>query len=528
MSNSLINSAYVGLIAANHTIVSKYLQHPPPIFGRVPARYAPPGLHHTVRLLDPNLDAEGGFEQRLARAAGAAAMHAYEARRHGGRSALQPSPNGVTRQLLSPLELKGLREREEHAAPKRSASQGRLRASKSSSTVQEDPGLGEMCRYCAMFHELLHEFEDVPLVVLNHGARIQADFDPEKNISEAKIDDFQLLLPQEEARKALERCHPLTWRVTAPDMFQEVAAAAPTKRAKRFEPIAGNPFTFWGGSGTDEVFLYERAVMPWNEEVSPSVENILSIRDFANVLVPTEGITKHFQRNGRKLHGPGPTVVERVRKAVQPSIGEHPHALHRALRKTPWSSEETRVLAYRYSLAQCLRSSYGIGSEENGGLDIDDGTFSGSAVHYSQLSADLVGHLTEDDLDHLRGALRLHYRRPDGEPEDAAKLAIKYLDDAKAAARDPSKPAVDRATLIRNVAGQLKLLWKGEEPWLLTISSKKRLRYTFPRNAPANLWQILTWITPAFLFTFINRSVCQLPHVLMQERNEKRNKRAKA
>jgi len=528
MSNSLINSAYVGLIAANQIIVSKYSRHPPPVFGRIPARYAPPGLHHTVRLLDPSLDEEGGFEQRLSRAAGAAAMHAYEARRDGVRHALQPSTTGVTQQLLSAGELKRLREREEHVQPRRSAAQRRPKARAPSPTEREDPGLGQMCRYCTMFQELLHEFQDVPMVVLNHGARIQADFDPEKNISEAKIDDFQLLLPQEEARKALERCHPLTWRVTAPDMFQEVAAAAPTKRARRFEPVTGDPFRFWGGSGTDEVFLYERAVMPWNEEVSPSVENILSIRAFANVLVPTEEIAAHFKRGGSRAHNPGSTVVDRIRKAVQPSIGEHPHALRSALRRAPWSKEETRVLAYRYSLAQCLRSSYGIGSEENGGLDIDDGIFSGSAVHYSKLSADLVGNLTRDDLNHLRGALQLHYRRPNGELEDAAKRAIGYLDGAEKAAQDPAKAQEDLGKLIGNVAEQLKILWNGEDPWLLTISSKKRLRYTFPRNAPANLWQLLTWITPAFLFTFINRSVCQLPHVLMQERNEKRSKQAKA
>jgi hypothetical protein len=53
----------------------------------------------------------------------------------------------------------------------------------------------------------------------------------------------------------------------------------------------------------------------------------------------------------------------------------------------------------------------------------------------------------------------------------------------------------------------------GELPWLVTITTSKRLRYTAPGDTPLSLWAALTWMAPAQLFVFINRVVSQTPHV---------------
>jgi hypothetical protein len=72
-------------------------------------------------------------------------------------------------------------------------------------------------------------------------------------------------------------------------------------------------------------------------------------------------------------------------------------------------------------------------------------------------------------------------------------------------------PPEVNACAVKYFAQTLQRLWRDKDPWLVTISASKMLRYTRPRNGPAELWSILSWMAPAILFTFINRAVCQLP-----------------
>lgn len=499
---NLINTAYVGLLAANSAILAKYSNRREPSFGRVPARYAPPSMSHVVRLLDPSLDSRGGHEQRLARAAATAALHAYESRRDGRSHALSLNASGVARQLATASELRRSHELRELSAHRVGSFDGL------------DAGAFEMCRYCAMFHHLLHELQEVPVEVLNHGARISSDFDPRTNICEAKIDDFQLLLPQDKARKAIERSHPLNWKASAPLMFEDVSAIEPgSYKGDRFDLQAG-PVALreWTLNDRSKVLLYELARFPWNEEVSSRVENILLIRELANVLVPTTALLGELPRVSQKQRDAS-GVMARIRRANVGRLAT-PERRRTVLNEAPWSHDDARVLTYRYSLEACLGSSYGVNWEQYSGLDLDDGLFSGSAVHYRKISEELVGHLTPADLNHLMGALMSHYGRRGELPRPAA-AAITIL---ARLAGNPSRMTASRtASAIRRVAAHLKTLWNGQDPWLLTISASKRLRYTFPRNTPASLWQTLTWLTPAVLFTFINRSVCQLPQALFRE-----------
>jgi hypothetical protein len=144
----------------------------------------------------------------------------------------------------------------------------------------------------------------------------------------------------------------------------------------------------------------------------------------------------------------------------------------------------------------------------NGGLDVDDGRFDGSAIHYTQISPQLVEHLQRSDFLHL--AVGLLRRYPNAQsPMNLLQLVLKVFPEEG----DETSPETKRI-LVMNIGVVLTELWNGQEPWLLTVSASKRLRYSYPRDGQSDLWSLLTWMAPAFLFTFINRSVCQLPHLL--------------
>jgi hypothetical protein len=70
-----------------------------------------------------------------------------------------------------------------------------------------------------------------------------------------------------------------------------------------------------------------------------------------------------------------------------------------------------------------------------------------------------------------------------------------------------------RLAALRQRGEELSLAW--EEPaFLVTISASKKLRYTRLQNSPDELRAFLNWTSPALLFVFINRSVCQYVHLL--------------
>jgi hypothetical protein len=90
------------------------------------------------------------------------------------------------------------------------------------------------------------------------------------------------------------------------------------------------------------------------------------------------------------------------------------------------------------------------------------------------------------------------------------KVSAKPLDTAES-------KRVSLARTRERITDVAKRLAKQErEPYfLVTISAGKQLHFTLPENGPVELWQLLTWTAPAFLFTFINLAVCLAPHILL-------------
>ncbi len=507
MNNQLpaINGAYVGLLAASSAVVSKYSKRREPTFGRVPQRFEAPSLQDMPRLLDHQLDSTAGTEHRVARITSLATCQTLEAPRTANPFSLRPG--GYAEQLTTRRERERMRERLEQTlalAPRRAP-------------VNDTLPAPTMCRYCALFQDLLHDFrsEEVPIEILSHGARINSDFDPTTNISAASIDDFQLFLPQKLAQKAVSRSHPLAWKESAGEMFDKVQGAR-----------RGHPD--WVGVETSEEkwneedakgrrYIYEEAKFPWNEEVSSRVHNVLALDDFTNSLLPTatinESLRNALARDGRRGDSIGACIrgLVRERRRYAPLFRYAPSSTSGS-----WDPNEARVLSYRYSLEACLGSSYGVGWDENSGLDVDDGGFTATAVHYDRLEPAMLAHLTHEDLVHLAHSLHLHY-----EDRGGKIAALDLRTRAERLRTDDSAAALaTKAAAVRAAAEALASFW-GQDPWLVTISASKRLRYNLPRDGIVELWQMLTWLTPALLFTFINRSVCQLPNLLVEKKDRK-------
>src|SRR5262249_34930015 len=128
------------------------------------------------------------------------------------------------------------------------------------------------------------------------------------------------------------------------------------------------------------------------------------------------------------------------------------------------------------------------------GLDIDGGEVDGRAVPIFKLTNGDAGKLSLADLDRL-----------------AARHKIKGIPASLKGTNLAGRK--QHAQRILGAIGQLG----GYPPWLLTITSSKSLRYTVPQYAPIDLWASLTWMAPALLYTFMNRSVCQLPQFVEEE-----------
>jgi hypothetical protein len=126
-------------------------------------------------------------------------------------------------------------------------------------------------------------------------------------------------------------------------------------------------------------------------------------------------------------------------------------------------------LAFQYSLEKCCSSNFGI-SWENAGMDVDCGYYEG---RFEPLS--IVARTTSSGVPRLN--------------------AKDLIETGKTLERE----------------------WT-EEPHLVTISAKKSLRYTMPKNGPREMWALLNWTAPVLLFNFLNLSICQIPHLLSVER----------
>ena len=502
---SAITGAYVGLLAASSAVVSKYSKRREPTFGRVPQRFEAPSLQDMPRLLDHQLDATAGAEHRVARITSLATCQTLEAPRTTNPFSLRPG--GYAERLTTRRERERMRERHEQTlelAPKRKPVTGTRPAP-------------TMCRYCALFQDLLHDFksEEVPIEILSHGARINSDFDPTTNISAASIDDFQLFLPKTLAQRAIERSHPLAWKESASEMFDRVQEARRSRPDWTGVDTSKEAWNEQAGKGRH--YIYEEAKFPWNEEVSSRVHNVLALDDFTDSLLPSAAINDSVRSalagDGRRSDNIGDCIRGLIRQRRR-----QPLLFGYGARSTTgtWERDEARVLSYRYSLEACLGSSYGVGWDENSGLDVDDGGFTASAVHYDRIDPAMLAHLTHEDLVHLAHSLHLHY------DDRGGKIAALDLRTRAESLRtdDPATALATKASAIRAAAEALASFW-GEEPWLVTISASKRLRYNLPRDGIVELWQMLTWLTPALLFTFINRSVCQLPNLLVETTERK-------
>jgi hypothetical protein len=153
--------------------------------------------------------------------------------------------------------------------------------------------------------------------------------------------------------------------------------------------------------------------------------------------------------------------------------------------------DDGRRLDFDYTLEKCLITNFGV-AWERGGLDIDTGTYRGRIKS--------VAELTEDDV-------------PDnaapGYPDEKVPLGAR---EAELALSAPQLKA-QRLAALRRRGEDLAHAW-GEPAFLVTISASKELRYTRLENSPDELRAFLNWTSPALLFVFINRSVCQYVHLL--------------
>lgn len=406
------------------------------------------------------------------------------------------------------------------------------------------------CPHCRLLHNTLYKkiCEErkrlsPPIALLNHFARVNVTFDPETKISEARIDNFQLIVPKAVAEQILHFSHPLRW------------AYAPGTYFRQSDPVRGEEVQPSGPESPGDAIIaawqdqadkaiFEDCVFPINEDISGSCENIIVFDDF-----------------GR---------------------------------------EEGRSINYRYRLGKCLRSNFGLAWEPSG-LDVDSGFYQALAIPLKEFedkfedlvdfteperpddipagvlkripmwkmrkrdvlelqasehflpAYDGVGGAGDDgaaspdpdaDVKDLPVELRELYRNSwavEGKEKDNEKaqpalastgsfIAVQVESGttevvsngpiAKASKRvgtgtDATTEAEVKAAVL-NAGNRLATMWGKDvgEFYVVNVSASKRLHFTIPENSPIELWHLLTWTGPAFLFTFLNNAICLAPHML--------------
>lgn len=300
-----------------------------------------------------------------------------------------------------------------------------------------------VCRHCSTAQGL--QAPDAPprALMVNHGARIETNFDADSNISSASISDFQMFVRGKPlAQKVIQMAHPLRWTEAASPMFQrsDPALRRPASRgggwsspaltaAERDAAIAE-----WRARG--EGYVYENVGWAWNEFFGSKAENIIRI---FNVDDAGDGTRMNFD----------------------------------------------------YTLEKCLITNFGV-AWERGGLDVDSGHYRGRVSAHAALTlADVPANAPAG--------------YPAQEVDEATVAQERRLDEVELSRR--------RLAALRQLGRQLSDEW-GETAYLVTISASKKLRYTRMRNSPDELRAFLNWTSPALLFVFINRSVCQYVHLL--------------
>jgi hypothetical protein len=334
-----------------------------------------------------------------------------------------------------------------------------------------------------------------PVVSINHAARVNVTFDPETNISEARITDFQVVVPERIAAEMIGFSHPLRWADPPGTLFRRlIPVTLDQTSARGFRGTRAEAEAEWEALADGKRFVFEDFQWPINDDLSASAENVIRIDRFFK----------------------------------QVSAPEY-------------------KLRYSYDLQRCVRTNFGVGFEP-AGLDIDGGFYEALAVPVGNVGAqknvDFARPTDRDDAPEVRPLrplkhIRLgHLRRRDmleirahSDP-NALDLLVQGIPDEDGGkgpvkGRRPSQPQNisegefappdDVRYTFDALAAQLREDW-GDlgQFFLVNISASKRLHFTLPENGPLELWHILTWLAPAVLFTFLNNAVSLAPHMLFR------------
>jgi hypothetical protein len=311
--------------------------------------------------------------------------------------------------------------------------------------------LDRTCPYCRLLLKTLYKPQSGQLprvVVVNHTAGIDVSFSPDTNISEAKINKFQVLVPQRVAAEMVKCGQPLHWGDMQGTLFRSIRAVEGSGKDGVFKKLSAEQADYeWQEKAkAGEAFIFEDCAIPLNTDLVASVQNVLAIRGFS--------------RN---------------------------------------SSSGIDSLKYEYSLENCVGSHFGIAFEPSG-LDIDGGKFQIETIPASFL----YDGTRLSDNQQPQALMRRDIAEMD------ALLGNQAVDIAGSELASPD----DTRKKIIEVAQRLSD--QEHEPYsLVTVTASKRLHFTLPENGPVELWELLTWTAPAFLFTFINLAVCLAPHMLL-------------
>lgn len=439
-----------GLVAAAGVAVAKQLPMRDPLPAGLPPRFSPTSLRELRTVFDTS---DGSAAARVARLSSASLVYSVDkANATHSRALLRASERDVLERLH--------REQLQYKHTSRA------------------------CAHCDLMLGTVYGEVTPPVVIVRHSAHIKVAFDPDTNIAEGSIENFQVIVPGAIATDLLRLAHPLHW------------GDAPGSLIKRTTPVGkdGRPVTFtahdpsgreaeWENRAKNgHAFIFEAVDLPINASVRATAENIIRISRFART-----------------------------------------------------TSNDGHSLSFDYSLERCVRSNFGIAWEPSG-LDIDDGTFRATAIPLrasARYAADLrpvLSGLTRRDVTSWVASTA-----PDEKVRAQARKALcEGWDSPPASAlgtrrssRDVDPvPALDRvskqdvADTFATVTAALEQRHEGFEPfWLVDVTASKRLHFTVPENGPIELWQLLTQSAPSFLFAFLNQAVCLAPHVLIAERN---------
>ena len=371
------------------------------------------------------------------------------------------------------------------------------------------------CPHCRLLYDTLYNTNQYerghyierrtpppPIAVVNHSARVNVTFDPETNISEARIDNYQLIVPTFVAREMLRLSHPLRWAEPAGALFrQSLPVNAKGERLALQGQSDKEKVRDWAKE--ERKFIYENCVWPINADLNAASENIIAFDNFFN--------------------------------------------------------DEDTSLSYTYRLQRSIRSNFGVAWERSG-LDVDEGFFQALAVPIEEFSRHVtvepdndddppvptapleaipIGRLRRRDVlelqachDHevlstLYGGFGHSPDQPVADPvlrtlkareKDAAVSVGTVLPLELPVVVGRGEDATTREEIVYTVedaATRLADAWKMDF-CVVNISASKRLHYTIPENAPIELWHLLTLTAPALLFTFLNSAVCLAPHVLIK------------